>query len=39
MGEFISKDMQTSLVLKALVESHRNRQYKGRLIHHSDHGN
>lgn len=38
MGKFISKDMQTTLVLKALVESLRNKQYKRSLIHHSDHG-
>ena len=38
MGKFISKDMQTTLVLKALVESLKNKQYNRRLIHHSDHG-
>ncbi len=38
MGKFISKDMQTTLVLKALVESLSNKQYKRSLIHHSDHG-
>ena len=38
MGKYISEDMHTTLVLKALVESLRNKQYNGRLIHHSDHG-
>jgi transposase InsO family protein len=38
MGKFISKDMQTTLVLKALVEALKNKQYTGSLIHHSDHG-
>ena len=38
MGKFISKDMQTTLVLKALVEALRNKQYNRSLIHHSDHG-
>jgi len=38
MGKFISKDMHSTLVLKALVEALNNKQYKRRLIHHSDHG-
>ncbi len=38
MGKFISTDLQTTLVLKALVESLRNKQYNRSLIHHSDHG-
>jgi len=38
MGKFLSRDMQKTLVLKALVEALRNRQYNGRLIHHSDQG-
>ena len=38
MGKFISRDMQKTLVLKALLEAIRNRQYTGRLIHHSDQG-
>jgi transposase InsO family protein len=38
MGWFLSKDMQTSLVLKALVNSLRNKEYNHRLIHHSDRG-
>ena len=38
MGKFISKDMQTPLVLKALVEALRNKQYTHSLIHHSDQG-
>jgi transposase InsO family protein len=38
MGKYISKDMQTTLVLKALVEALRNKHYEGSLIHHSDHG-
>jgi transposase InsO family protein len=38
MGKFISRDMQTTLVLKALVEALRNKQYNRSLIHHSDHG-
>jgi len=39
MGKFVSTDLKTTLVLKALVESLRNRQYRSSLIHHSDHGN
>lgn len=38
MGKFFSTDQQTTLVLKALVESLRNKQYNRSLIHHSDHG-
>lgn len=38
MGKFISKDMHTTLVLKALVESLKQRHCQGPLIHHSDHG-
>ena len=38
MGKFLSSNLQTTLVLKALVEALRERQYAGRLIHHSDHG-
>ncbi len=38
MGKFISKDMHTSLVLKALVEALKNKKYRHPLIHHSDHG-
>jgi transposase InsO family protein len=38
MGKFINPDLQTTLVLKALVESLRNKQYNRSLIHHSDHG-
>jgi putative transposase len=38
MGKFISRDMQTTIVLKALVEALRNKQYRRSLIHHSDHG-
>jgi putative transposase len=38
MGKFISQDMQTTLVLKSLVEALKNKQYSGPLIHHSDHG-
>lgn len=38
MGKFLNRDMHKALVLKALVEALRNRQYNGRLIHHSDQG-
>jgi len=38
MGKCVSRDLQTTLVLKALVESLRNKQYRKSLIHHSDHG-
>lgn len=39
MGKYLSRDMHKTLVLKALVEALRNRQYNnGRLIHHSDQG-
>ena len=38
MGKYFSKDMQTTLVLKSLVEALRNKQYNRSLIHHSDHG-
>ena len=38
MGKYISRNMQTPLVLKALVQSLKNKQYNRKLIHHSDHG-
>jgi transposase InsO family protein len=38
MGKYLSKDMQTTLVLKSLIEALRNKQYNRSLIHHSDHG-
>lgn len=38
MGKFISRDLQTSLVLSSFVEALNNKQYNRRLIHHSDHG-
>jgi len=38
MGKYISRNMHTPLVLKALVESLKNKQYNRKLIHHSDHG-
>jgi putative transposase len=38
MGKFISGDMHTALVLKALVEALKTKQYNVSLIHHSDHG-
>ena len=38
MGKFLSKDMKTTLVLKALVGALQNKQYNRSLIHHSDRG-
>ena len=38
MGKFFSRDMKSSLVIKALLESLRNRRYQRSLIHHSDQG-
>lgn len=38
MGKFLSRDLQTSLVLKALTEALKQRKDTTRLIHHSDHG-
>ena len=38
MGKFLSKNLKSVLVLKSLAESLQGKQYKGQLIHHSDHG-
>lgn len=38
MGKFVSRDIKSPLVIKALLESLRNRRYQGSLIHHSDQG-
>ena len=38
MGKYLSKSMQTTLVLKALVAALRNKQYNRSLMHHSDQG-
>jgi len=38
MGKFLGTDLHTTLVLKALVEALRNKQYNRSLIHHSDQG-
>ena len=38
MGKYLGKDMQTTIILKALVSALRNRQYNRSLIHHSDQG-
>ena len=38
MGKFLSENMQTTLVLKSLVESLKNKKYNRSLIHHSDQG-